>query len=133
MKVLIIFILITFLFQEEYTPFKKLYEKDGLLINYVFYSEGNGVKDNGITLFLHNKNNFGIEYSFDLIFRAGKTDKYQKVDGKLKAGEKKTGSSEKLFWIPFDDKRTITELGITNFSIKKMEPAKNITVEETKL
>jgi hypothetical protein len=36
---------------------------------------------------------------------------------KLKAGERKTGSSEGLFFMPFDNKSSIPEVGISNVKV----------------
>ena len=101
------------------SAFKKLIKKDGLEIYFVFYSEGNGINDNGVVIYLSNKNDYRISYHFKLIFRADTVDKFQYVSGILKPLERKTGSNEGLFFIPFKDKRTISEVGITNYRVEK--------------
>ena len=62
-----------------------------------------------------------IDYSFSLIFRADQTEKEQEVKGILKAGERKTGSNEGLYFIPFADKRSISEVGVTKIRVIKQE------------
>ena len=73
-----------------------------------------------MVVFLSNKNDFPVKYKFTLIFRAGKVDKQEVVEGKLKANEMITGSTSGLYFIPYQDKRTITEVGITRVSIEKI-------------
>jgi hypothetical protein len=94
-------------------PMKKIVEKEGLGIYFLFYSEGNGVEHNGVVIFLKNANPYAIDYSFTLIFRADTTHREQEVKGTLKALERKTGSNEGLYFIPFADKRSISEVGVT--------------------
>lgn len=109
----------TCLSQDTLSPFKKLYDQHGLLVQFLFYSEGDGVHNNGVVIFLTNENEFDISYSFSLIFRATSIDKTEKVSGYLKAGEKKVGSNEGLYFIPFKDDKSITEVGIKSCKIEK--------------
>jgi len=108
----------TCLSQDTLSPFKKLYDKNGLLVEFIFYSEGNGVYNNGVVIFLTNNNEFDITYSFSLIFRATSIDKTEIVSGYLKAGEKKVGSNEGLYFIPFKDDKSITEVGIKSCKVE---------------
>lgn len=119
MKTLIL-ILSIFYLQDNSVPFQKLYEKDGFEVKFLFFSEGNGVKDNGISLMLINKREYSVGYSFTLIFRAGNVDKIVQVKGEIEPGKKKTGSTDGLYWIPFNDKRTITKVGITKIRLTEI-------------
>ncbi len=105
----------------NYSQMKKIVEKDGLGIYFLFYSEGNGVEDNGVVIYLENKNNYAIRYTFHLIFRTEFGEKTQEVGGMLKAGERKTGSDEGLYFIPYQDKRSIIELGVKKISVEKTQ------------
>lgn len=105
--------------QDEEGPFKTLYNKNGLLVQFLFYSEGDGVHNNGVVLFLTNNNEFDITYSFSIVFRATSVDKAEKVSGFLEAGERKVGSNEGLYFIPFKDDKSITEVGIKSCKIEK--------------
>ena len=71
-KVLGIIIIVTYSSvcssQDSHSPFKKLYDRNGFLIQFIFYSEGDGVHNNGVVIFLTNKNEFDITYSFNLGF-----------------------------------------------------------------
>ena len=106
------------LFSQE-GPMKKIVEKEGLGIYFLFYNEGNGIEHNGVVIYLKNENNYPVTYSFVLIFRADQTEKQQEVKGILKAGERKTGSNEGLYFIPFADKRSISEVGVTKIRVIK--------------
>lgn len=118
---LLILILIAMVNALTYGQMKKIVEKDGLGIYFIFYSEGNGVEHNGVVIYLENENDFHVSYSFVLIFRADQTEKEQEVKGTLKAGERKTGSNEGLYFIPFADKRSIWEVGVTKVRVIKQE------------
>jgi hypothetical protein len=100
---------------------KKIVEKDGLGIYFLFYSEGNGIQDNGVVIYLKNENDYKLNYSFQLVFRAGEAEKEQQVSGILKAHERKTGSNEGLYFIPFGDKSSVSEVGVRKIRIEKIE------------
>ena len=106
--------------QEEFSQVQKLIERHGLEVNFVFYSEGNGVYDNGIVLFLKNKNDYKIDYSFTIIFKADSLEKRSHVEGDLGALELKTGSTSNLYFLPFEDKRRIKEVGITKIRVNSV-------------
>ena len=112
--------------QETPSPFKILYDQNGLLVHFLFYSEGDGVNNNGVVIFLTNKNEFDITYSFTLVFRATSIDKTEGVSGYLLAGERKVGSSEGLYFIPFKDDKTITEVGIKSCKVERSSERQTI-------
>lgn len=106
--------------QKPFDALNKLFEKDGLDIYFIYYNEGNGVKDNGVVIYLRNRNDYSVSYNFKLNFRSGKIDKINFVEGKLKPLEERTGSNDGLYFIPFEDKRTITEVGISGCRVEKI-------------
>jgi hypothetical protein len=112
--------------QDNQDPFKKLYDQNGLLVQFLFYSEGDGVHNNGVVIFLTNKNEFDIAYSFTLVFRATSIDETETVSGYLKAGERKVGSNEGLYFIPFKDDKSITEVGISKCEVEKQVKGQTI-------
>ncbi len=112
--------------QDDEGPFKTLYDRNGFLVQFLFYSEGNGVHNNGVVIFLTNKNDFDISYRFNLIFRATSIDKTERVSGYLIAGEKKVGSNEGLYFIPFRDDKSITEVGISKCEVEKKSKGQTI-------
>ena len=120
-EILILFLLLTAVNIPVNAQMKKIVEKDGLGIYFLFYSEGNGIEHNGVVIYLKNENNYPVDYSFMLIFRADQTEKEQEVNGILKALERKTGSNEGLYFIPFADKRSISEVGVTKIRVNKTE------------
>ena len=112
--------------QDRHSPLTKLYDQNGLLVQFIFYSEGNGVYNNGVVIFLTNKNEFDISYSFNLVFRATPIDKAEKLSGYLKAGERKVGSNDGLYFIPFEDGRSISEVGINRCEVEKHSESSTI-------
>jgi hypothetical protein len=120
-KIVIILILIAGGVSQTSGQMKKIVEKDGLGIYFLFYSEGNGIEHNGVVIYLKNENQYPINYGFILIFRADQAEKEQEVKGNLKAGERKTGSSEGLYFIPFSDKRSISEVGVKKIRVEQPE------------
>jgi hypothetical protein len=120
---IILLMLLIFLAVENsliYGQMKKIVEKDGLGIYFLFYSEGNGIEHNGVVIYLKNENQNPINYNFLLIFRAEQTESEHEVKGTLKAGERKTGSNDGLYFIPFPDKRSIAEVGVKNIKVEKI-------------
>ncbi|MGA7837263.1 MAG: hypothetical protein WB996_04810 [Ignavibacteriaceae bacterium] len=118
-----IYILLIFSFfnqvqQKQFSPLTRLFEKNGLEIYFIYYSEGNGVKNNGVVVYLANRNDYAVSYQFNLIFRAGKTDKSTLVSGSMKPLESRTGSNDGLYFIPYKDKRSITEVGISGCKVE---------------
>ena len=67
-----------------------------------------------------SENQYPISYNFLLIFRAEQTESEQEVKGTLKAGERKTGSNDGLYFLPFSDKRSIIEVGVKNIKVEKI-------------
>ena len=104
--------------QDNQEPLKKLYDQNGFLVQFIYYSQGNGVNNNGVVVFITNKNEFDISYDFNLIFRTAVIDKTEKVSGYLIAGEKKVGSNEGLYFIPFEDDKSITAVGINKCKVQ---------------
>ena len=98
---------------------KKLFEKDGLEVRFLYYSSGNGVDDNGVNVLVLNNNEYTINYSFDIIFKSGEKLKTEKISGILKPKEMRTGSTSKLFFLPFNDGTQIKHVGATKIKVKK--------------
>ena len=123
LKILSIIIIVTYscvcFSHDSHSPFKKLYDQNGLLVQFIFYSEGNGVNNNGVVIFITNKNEIDITYSFNLVFRAITIDKIERISGYLKAGEKRVGSNDGLYFIPFEDDKSISEVGINSCKVEK--------------
>jgi len=106
--------------QNDEGPFKKLYDNHGLIVSFIFYSEGDGDENNGVVIYLENKNDYNISYKFTLIFRAGATDEVRTIDGTMIPKERRTGSHDELYFIPFEDGRSLSEVGIKSCKVKRI-------------
>ena len=120
--VLTFLILSNTIFSQTYEEhFKKLYDNQGFMVSFIFYSEGNGIENNGVVIYLKNNNNYDIAFQFTLIFRALNVDRERRVEGTLKAQEKRTGSNEGLYFIPFEDGRSLSEVGIRGCEVNRID------------
>ena len=106
--------------QNNEGPFKKLYDNYGLIVSFIFYSEGDGDENNGVVIYLENKNDYNILYKFTLIFRAGTIDRVRTINGTMIPRERRTGSNDELYFIPFEDGRSLSEVGIKNCKVKRI-------------
>ena len=105
--------------QNNEGPFKKLYDNHGLIVSFIFYSEGDGEKNNGVVIYLENKNDYNISFQFTLIFRASAIDRVKTIDGTMIPREKRTGSNDELYFIPFEDGRSLSAVGIKNCKVRR--------------
>ena len=105
--------------QNDDGPFKKLYDNHGLIVSFIFYSDGDCMENNGVVIYLENKNAYDISFQFMLIFRALSVDREKHISGTLKAKERRTGSSERLYFLPFDDGKSLSEVGIKGCRVEK--------------
>ena len=96
-------------------------ERDGVQFSYIFYSQAD-TQNNGLVLRLRNRNEYGVRYDFTVIFRGPRGEATAHTEGSLEAGEMKTGENDGLFWIPFEDGRTIGEVGLRGIEIKRIQP-----------
>jgi len=106
--------------QNNESPFKKLYDNHGLMVSFIFYSEGDGEKNNGVVIYLENKNDYNISFQFTLIFRAGAIDRVRTIDGTMIPRERRTGSNDELYFIPFEDGRSLSEVGIKSCKVRRI-------------
>ena len=106
--------------QNNEDPFKKLYDNHGLIVSFIFYSEGDGDENNGVVIYLENKNDYNISFKFTLIFRAGAIDRVRTIDGRMIPWEKRTGSNDDLYFIPFEDGRSLSEVGIKSCKVGRI-------------
>ncbi|MEE9118975.1 MAG: hypothetical protein V3U02_10340 [Calditrichia bacterium] len=106
--------------QNNEGPFKKLYDNHGLIVSFIFYSEGDGEKNNGVVIYLENKNDYNISFQFKLIFRVGAIDRVKTIDGRMIPRERRTGSNDELYFIPFEDGRSLSEVGIKSCKVRRI-------------
>ncbi len=93
---------------------------EGVRFEYLFYRAADNA-NNGIVVKLTNHNAYPVRYYFKVVFRAGAAVRVEEVEGNLEAKEIKTGESAGLFWVPFEDGRTIGEIGLRGFRITRRE------------
>ncbi len=97
--------------QNNNYPWQKILEKEGLNISFIFYP--NSIKENnGVVLKLHNKSGNILKYNFEVIFKSDTLEHAEIVDGIIKPHEVITGSEKKLFWVPFKNGISISEVGV---------------------
>ena len=68
---------------------------------------------------IKNDNEYDVVYNFTLIFKAGNELKEEFIYGEINSKQIKAGSSDGLFFLPFDKTKTISELGIKKFKVAK--------------
>lgn len=99
---------------------KPLFAHEGVEFFYIFYNKANNV-NNGVVILLNNTNDYAIAYRFKVVFRSGETEAVRRVEGRLRAGESKTGDSDGLFWVPFLDGQEIEQVGLRGYTITPVE------------
>ncbi len=100
----------------EHGPWTFLFQKDSVDAYFICYAKADNHND-GIVVKLVNKNNFKVNYKFDLIFLSDTLKHVVKVAGYLRSKETKTGSTEGLFWVPFKNGNSISDVGIHDFQV----------------
>ena len=93
---------------------------EGLEITYIYYVQRGATAD-GLVLKLVNRNDYPIDYHFDVVFRTEGAEHVEAVSGSMRAREIKTGDSAGLYWIPFKDGRPIIELGVRGYEVTRRE------------
>ena len=99
---------------------KELFVYEGVRFLYVFYPKADAEND-GVVMMLQNRNEYGVEYRFTIIFESLEGEEFTDVKGSMKPLEMKTGDSEGLFWIPFDDGRALGAIRMRNYKITRVD------------
>ncbi len=100
----------------EHGAWTFLYQKDSVIAYFIWYTKADNLND-GVVVKLVNKNNFEVNYKFDLIFLSDTLKHIINLKGNLKPHETKTGSSQGLFFVPFKNGLSISDVGIHDFII----------------
>jgi flagellar hook assembly protein FlgD len=103
------------------TAWTPIVVRNGVQIAYIFYSEADNA-NNGVVIRLRNQNEHPVRYAFTIIFRGPEGEASAQADGRLRAGEMKTGDDDGLFWIPFKDGRSIGEVGLREIEVRRVPP-----------
>lgn len=101
-------------------PWKEIIRQEGVAFSYLYYREADNT-NGGIVVRLVNTNDYAVDYRFKIIFRADGDEHIEQVEGELEAGQVKTGDSDGLFWIPFEDGRGIGEVGLRGYKVTPRE------------
>lgn len=106
---------------EAWTP---IVHRAGLRIDYIYYPEADAEHD-GIVLRLVSDTSTPVRYAFTVVFRAPAAETTATVQGRLEAGEMKTGDAAGLFWIPFEGQNhTLAEIGIRGLEVWPARPSR---------
>ena len=98
---------------------KTILEHEGLRFRYIFYSKAN-TKDDGVVVMLQNLNEYCISYRFTIIFESPEGSVSADAEGTLASLEMRTGEADGLYWIPFDDGRSIGAIGLRNYAVNRI-------------
>ena len=99
---------------------KPLLEHEGLQFLYIYYSKAN-TKDDGVVIMLQNLNEYCIRYRFTIIFESQEGSASADAEGTLAPMEMRTGETDGLYWIPFDDGRYIGAIGLRNYAVDRID------------
>lgn len=99
---------------------KELFEHEGVRFLYVFYPKANGISD-GVVVMLQNQNEYRVSYRFTIIFESEEGAESANVEGVLEALEWRTGDAAGLFWVPFDDERSLGAIGMRNYKVTRID------------
>jgi hypothetical protein len=102
---------------------RPLLEHEGVVFRYIFYREADSVND-GLVLRLTNTNQHAVRYRFRIVFRSDEREHEELVTGRLAPREDITGDLEGLFWVPFPDGASITEVGLRGYHIAPVQGGK---------
>jgi len=67
---------------------------------------------------IENTNDYDVSYAFKMVFRCEQdAEVVKEVEGTVASGQRKTGSHDGLFWIPWADQRPIASLGMRGYKV----------------
>ncbi len=110
-------------FAQQYSgeeAWKTFFAHKGLRFRYIFYPKANS-NDDGVVVLLQNLNEYCVSYRFTLIFESPDGSTSADAEGTLASLEMKTGDAEGLFWVPFDDGRSIGAIGLRNYAVDRID------------
>ena len=102
---------------------------DGVEFFYIYYSEVRQ-ENNGIVLKLVNWNDYPVRYRFRIVFKADGDEYEDFVTGTIGPETLVTGDDAGLFFLPFEDGRSIGEIGIKGYHIQREEESPDGSLEE---
>jgi len=99
---------------------KELFVHDGIRFLYIFYPSADALND-GVVMMLQNQNDHHVQYKFTIVFESPEGTTFADVSGFMEPREIITGDSDGLFWIPFDDERSLGAIRIRNYKIAPVD------------
>ena len=93
--------------------------REGVTVSYIFYDKAD-TQNNGIVLRLRNRNPHPVRYAFTILFRGPEGSTEAEAAGTVPADSIQVGDQAGLFWIPFEDGRTIGEVGLRGLSLTRV-------------
>lgn len=97
---------------------KPVIASDGVLIEYIFFAETQGVQES-VVMKIVNNNNYTVHYRFTVILRSPESVFEKDVEGSIEAQSLLTGDGEGLFWAPFEGTESIGEIGIRGLKLER--------------
>ena len=96
---------------------KPLLEHEGVKFTYLYYARADGHDNSGLVLMIQNTNDFAVHYEFKIVFRSDDDEEIREASGSIDPNQRKTGSNDGLFWVPWDDQRAIASVGLRGYKI----------------
>ena len=93
--------------------------RKSVTVSYIFYQKADTQND-GIVLRLRNRNAHPVRYAFTILFRGPEGSTAAEAAGTVPADSIRVGDQAGLFWIPFEDGRTIGEVGLRGLSLTRV-------------
>ncbi|GMQ81430.1 MAG: hypothetical protein BMS9Abin05_0861 [Rhodothermia bacterium] len=109
---------------------KEITTVDGVEFFYIYYSEVRQ-ENNGVVLKLVNWNDYPVRYRFRIVFKADGDVHDDLVTGTIGPETLVTGDDAGLFFLPFEDGRSIGEIGIKGYRIQRVEESQDGSLEES--
>ena len=103
---------------------KEITKIDGVEFFYIYYTEVRH-ESNGVVLKLVNWNDYSVTYRFRIVFKADGEEHDEIVTGSIGPETLVTGDEAGLFFLPFEDGRSIGEIGIKGYRIQRLEDRPN--------
>ncbi len=104
---------------------KMLLDHEGLTFRYLYHRKADS-RNAGVVLMLENTNSYAVTYAFKVVFSSteGKEAVYA-VSGEMAAGQRKAGSNDGLFWVPWSDQRVMATVGLRGYKVHRKKERRN--------
>lgn len=104
------------------SAWRPLLELEGVRFSFIFYPYADN-HHGGVVVRLVNDNDHPVRYRFTMVFRDGDENEREAVaEGRLAPGQMQTGDHDGLFWIPFTDGRSIGQVGMRHYRVRRVPP-----------